>query len=81
MNSKHRAMALEEESKKASQAQREAEAERRLAEKERQERASECLVWREKHRELAAEFRAQDDLKALRQSKSVRKHPRHLALL
>lgn len=73
-------MALEEESKKASQAQREAEAERRLAERERQERTSECLGWREKHQELAAKLREQEDLKALRQSRSVRRH-RHTSLL
>lgn len=70
-------MASEEESKKANQAQREAEAERRLAEKERQERTAECLSWREKHQELANRFRAQEDLKSLRQSKAVREHTRH----
>lgn len=75
MNSRRRVMALEEESEKANQAQREADAERRLAEKERQERAAECLSWREKHWELADKFRAQEDLKALRQSKAVRKNP------
>lgn len=68
-------MASEEESKKANQAQREAEAERRLAEKERQERTAECLGWREKHQVLADRFRAQEDLKTLRQNKGVRKHP------
>ena len=67
-------MASEEEGKKANQAQREAEAERRLAEKERQERASECLRWREKHQDINERFRAEEDLKALRQNKSVRKH-------
>nr|XP_046250024.1 trichohyalin [Scatophagus argus] len=70
INSRRRAMASEEESKKANQAQREAESERRLAEKERQERMAECLSWREKHHELADRFRAQEDLKALRQSKA-----------
>ncbi len=68
-------MVSEEEGKKANQAQREAEAERGLAEKERQERTAECLSWREKHQELADRFRAQEDLKALRQNKAVRKHP------
>ena len=68
-------MASEEEGKKANQAQQEAEAERRLAEKERQERTAECLSWREKHQELADRFRAQEDLKAMRQNKAVRKHP------
>ncbi|XP_078112340.1 uncharacterized protein LOC144521657 [Sander vitreus] len=63
-------MASEEEGKKANQAQQEAEAERRLAEKERQERTAECLSWREKHQELADRFRAQEDLKALRQNKA-----------
>ncbi|XP_078023755.1 uncharacterized protein LOC144463435 [Epinephelus lanceolatus] len=70
MNSRRRAMTSEEESKKANQAQREAEAERRLAEKERQERTAECLSWRERHQELADRFRAQEDLKALRQNKA-----------
>ncbi|XP_035801019.2 uncharacterized protein LOC118469836 [Amphiprion ocellaris] len=70
LNSRRRAMASEEESKKANQAQREAEAERRLAEKERQDRTAECLSWREKHQELANTFRAQEDLKALRQNKA-----------
>ncbi|XP_026221205.1 myosin-9 [Anabas testudineus] len=70
MNSRRRATASQEESKKANQAQREAEAEKRLAEKERQERTAECLSWREKHQELADRFRAQEDFKALRQSKA-----------
>ncbi|KAG7239976.1 hypothetical protein INR49_028108 [Caranx melampygus] len=70
MNTRRRAMASEDQSKKAHQAQREAEAERRLAEKERQERTAECLSWREKHQELADRFRAQEDLKALRQNKA-----------
>ena len=68
-------MASEEDSKKAKQTQREAEAERRLADKERQERTAECLSWREKHQGLADMFRAQEDMKALRQNKGVRKHP------
>nr|XP_020449287.1 stress response protein NST1-like isoform X2 [Monopterus albus] len=70
MNAKRRATASEEERKKAEQAQQEAEAERRLAEKERQERTADCLSWKEKHLELANKFRAQEDLKALRQSKA-----------
>ncbi|KAK1887426.1 Reticulocyte-binding protein 2 like a [Dissostichus eleginoides] len=70
MDSRRRAVASEEEGKKANQAQREAEAERRLAEKERQERASECLRWREKHQEINERFRAEENLKALRQNKS-----------
>ncbi|CAB1454886.1 unnamed protein product [Pleuronectes platessa] len=65
-----RATASEEESKKANQAQREAAAERRLAEKERQDRTAECLSWRERHQGLAEQFRAQEDLKALRQNKA-----------
>lgn len=68
-------MALEEEGKRSEQAVREAEAARRLSEKERQERTAECLSWREKHQELADRFRAQEDLKALRQSKAVRTRP------
>ncbi|KAK2842690.1 hypothetical protein Q5P01_012890 [Channa striata] len=70
MSSRRRAAASEEESKRANQAQREAEAERRLAQKERQERTAECLSWREKHQELADKLRAQEDLKALRQTKA-----------
>lgn len=77
-NWRRRATASEEESGKARRAEQEAEAERRLAERERQERTAECLSWREKHQELAASFRAQEDLKALRQSKAVRRrHRRH----
>ncbi|XP_078804340.1 uncharacterized protein LOC105353641 isoform X2 [Oryzias latipes] len=70
MGLRHKAMALEQESKRASQAQREAEAERRLVEKERQERAAESRSWREKHQELADVLRAQEDLKAQRQNKA-----------
>ncbi|KAF3706159.1 hypothetical protein EXN66_Car021851 [Channa argus] len=70
MNSRLRAAASEAESKKANQAQREADAERRLAERQRQERTAECLSWREKYQELAAKFRAQEDVKALRQTKA-----------
>ncbi|XP_072241286.1 uncharacterized protein [Leuresthes tenuis] len=70
MTLRRRAAALEEESKRAIQAQREAEAERRLAEKERLERTAESLSWREKYQELADILRAQEDLKAQRQSKA-----------
>lgn len=66
-------MVAEDESEKARQAQQEADQERRLAERERQERTAECLSWREKHQALADIFRAQEDLKSLRQNKSVRK--------
>lgn len=71
---RRRAAALEEESKKANEAQREAEAERRLTERERREKAEECLSWREKHRELADKIQAEEDLKALRKNKTVREH-------
>lgn len=74
MNWKRRATESEEESKRANQARREVEAERHLAEKERQERVAECLSWREKYQELADMFQAQEDLKALRQNKAVRQH-------
>ncbi|XP_041853001.1 golgin subfamily A member 4 [Melanotaenia boesemani] len=70
LNSRHRAMASEEESKRANQAQQEAEDMRRLAEKEKDGRTAECLSWREKHQELADIVRAQEDLKAQRQSKA-----------
>lgn len=66
-------MALEEQNERASQDQREAEAERRLVDKERQERTAECLSWREKHRELAEILRAQEELRDQRQNKAVRK--------
>lgn len=74
MNWKRKATASEDESKKANQARREVEAELQLAEKERQERVAESLRWREKYQELADMFGAQEELKALRQNKSVRKH-------
>lgn len=74
MNLRRRATALEEESRKANEAQREAEAERRLTERERRDRAEECLSWREKHRELAQKVQDQEDLKALRKNKTVREH-------
>ncbi|XP_075883346.1 uncharacterized protein LOC142888808 [Nelusetta ayraudi] len=67
---KHRVAALEQENQKARQAQQECEAERCLAERERQERSAECLSWRERHGELAQKLRAQEDLRALRQSKA-----------
>ncbi|XP_056907204.1 trichohyalin [Takifugu flavidus] len=70
LNLRRRATALEEESKKANEAQREAEAERRLTERERRERAEECLSWREKHRELAEKIQAEEDVKALRKNKT-----------
>lgn len=66
-----RVVALEQDGEKARQAQREADAERRLVEKERTERTAESLSWREKHRALAEVFRAQEDMKALRQSRGV----------
>ncbi|XP_070827957.1 uncharacterized protein [Chaetodon trifascialis] len=70
MSWRRRATVSEEESEKARRAQQEAEAEKRLAKRERQEKTAECLSWREKHQELAGRFRAQEDLKALRQSKA-----------
>ncbi|KAM8860895.1 uncharacterized protein ACB058_007901 [Synchiropus picturatus] len=69
LNWKQKATALEEECRRARQAQQEADAERRLVEKQRQERTAECLSWREKHQDLADKFRAEEDLKALRQTK------------
>lgn len=71
-NLRRRAAALQEESKKATEAQREAEAERRLTERARREREEESLSWREKHRELAKKIQAEEDLKALRKNKTVR---------
>ncbi|CAN9498925.1 unnamed protein product [Ophioblennius macclurei] len=67
---RRRATALDEEGRKAKQGQREAEAERRQVEKERQEKAAECLSWRERHQELANRLRAEEDLRALRQNKA-----------
>ncbi|XP_029009583.1 myosin-9 [Betta splendens] len=70
ISSRRRALVSEEDSQKALQAQREADAERRLAERERQERTAECLSWRQRYGELADRVRAQEDLRALRQSKA-----------
>ncbi|XP_054631813.1 myosin-9 [Dunckerocampus dactyliophorus] len=67
---KCRATACQEASERAERGRQEAEKERRLAEKERQERAAECLNWKEKHLVLDHMVRAQEDMKALRQDKS-----------
>lgn len=69
---KRRVAAAEEESKRSSQAQREAEDERRQVEKERKEKSTECLSWREKHNKLAKVLQTQEDLRAQRQNKTVR---------
>lgn len=71
VSSRRRALVAEEQSEKDSQAKQEANQERRLVEKERQERTTECLNWREKHQALADIFKAQEDLKSQRQSKAV----------
>ncbi|XP_036001991.1 trichohyalin isoform X2 [Fundulus heteroclitus] len=60
----------EEGTKRAKQAQREAEAEKHQADKERQEKTAECLSWREKHHELAKVLQAHEDLTAQRRSKA-----------
>nr|XP_040018780.1 uncharacterized abhydrolase domain-containing protein DDB_G0269086 [Gasterosteus aculeatus aculeatus] len=70
VDSRRREAAAVHQGEQAQRARREAEAERRLAEEERRDRTAECLAWREKHRELADRFRAQEDLKALRTSKA-----------
>lgn len=75
MNSRRRALVAEEQSEKASRAKQEANQERRLVEKERQERTAECLNWREKHQALADIFKAQEDLKSQRQNKAVSQTP------
>lgn len=75
VDSRRREAAAVHQGEQAQRARREAEAERRLAEEERRDRTAECLAWREKHRELADRFRAQEDLKALRTSKAVRRTP------
>ncbi|KAM9753950.1 uncharacterized protein ACNS7B_007110 [Menidia menidia] len=80
LNLRQKAAALEEESKRASQAQREAEADWRLAEKERREKTAECLTWREKYQELANNLQAQEDLKAQRQSKACQANIRSYML-
>ncbi|XP_055078538.1 trichohyalin [Periophthalmus magnuspinnatus] len=69
-NSRRRAVMSEEESQKANQAQREADAERRLAEKDRHERVSECLQWKERFQDLSLRIRAEEELRALRQNKA-----------
>ncbi|XP_028814651.1 GRIP and coiled-coil domain-containing protein 2 [Denticeps clupeoides] len=67
---RRRAVAAEEQRETAAKAQEEAEAKRKLAERERQESTAECLTWREKHQGLAEIFRAQEDLKFQRQNKA-----------
>lgn len=61
----------EEQRERANKAQQEAEQERHLAEREREDRTRECLSWREKHQALAEVIRAQEELKSLRQTKAV----------
>ncbi|MEQ2295246.1 hypothetical protein AMECASPLE_012033 [Ameca splendens] len=70
MTLRRKAMAADEERKRANQAQREIEAERRQADKERQEKTAECLSWREKHHELANILQSHEDLKAQMRSKA-----------
>ncbi|XP_035381216.1 uncharacterized protein LOC118241195 [Electrophorus electricus] len=41
-----------------------------MADREREERFSECLSWREKHQALSDVLRAQEDLKSQRQNKA-----------
>ncbi|XP_061749645.1 uncharacterized protein LOC133548689 [Nerophis ophidion] len=69
-----RATSSKEASERARQGRLEAEAERRLAEKERQERAAECLSWKEKYLLVEHQIRTQEDMKALRQNKSCQAH-------
>ncbi|KAJ8344040.1 hypothetical protein SKAU_G00313690 [Synaphobranchus kaupii] len=69
-SARHRAVDAEQQVVKANEAQREAERERRLAVAERQDSAADCLSWRQKHQALSDTFRAQEDLKAQRQSKA-----------
>uniref|UniRef100_A0AAV2L139 Uncharacterized protein n=1 Tax=Knipowitschia caucasica TaxID=637954 RepID=A0AAV2L139_KNICA len=70
-NSRRRAVMSQEESQKANQAQREADAERRLVERERQERVAECLQWRQRFQELQLRLREEDERRSLRQNKAV----------
>ncbi|XP_066540557.1 golgin subfamily A member 6-like protein 26 [Hoplias malabaricus] len=67
---RRRAAAAEEQSERSSKAQQQAEQERRLADREKEERINECLNWRQKHQALADIFRAQEDLKSQRQNKA-----------
>lgn len=71
VNSRRRALVAEEQRERANKAQQEAEQERHLAEREREDRTRECLSWREKHQVLAEVIRAQEELKSLRQTKAV----------
>lgn len=71
VNSRRRALVAEEQRERANKAQQEAEQERHLAEREREDRTRECLSWREKHQALAEVIRAQEELKSLRQTKAV----------
>ncbi|XP_026086042.1 inner centromere protein-like [Carassius auratus] len=70
VNSRRRALVAEEQRERANKAQQEAEQERHLVEREREDRNSECLSWREKHQALAEVIRSQEELKSLRQTKA-----------
>ncbi|XP_061077220.1 tropomyosin [Conger conger] len=69
-SARHRAVEAEQQAEQAGDAQREAERDGRLAEAERQDSATECQSWKQKHQALADIFRAQEDLKAQRQNKA-----------
>lgn len=71
VNSRRRALVAEEYSERAKKAQQDAEQERHLAEREKEDRTRECLSWREKHQDLAEIIRAQEELKSQRQTKAV----------
>ncbi|XP_056621967.1 myosin-9 isoform X3 [Triplophysa dalaica] len=70
VNSRRRALVAEEYSERAKKAQQDAEQERNLAEREKEDRTRECLSWREKHQDLAEIIRAQEELKSQRQTKA-----------
>ncbi|KAI7802493.1 putative trichohyalin-like [Triplophysa rosa] len=70
VNSRRRALVAEEHSERAKKAQQDAEQERNLAEREKEDRTRECLSWRDKHQALAEIIRAQEELKSQRQTKA-----------
>lgn len=71
MTWRRRTAAAEEQRERAIKGQQQAEHDSRTAKREKDNSASECLSWREKHQALADIFRAQEDLISQRQNKAV----------
>lgn len=68
---RRRAVTAEEEIERIRKELQQVEQEARLDKKQKEERISECLKWREKHQDLAEIFTAQEELKSQRQNKAV----------